>query len=106
MDPVNPISLENLCEASKLLCPEKTGYYATHFEELNKSVNWYGFAAVEQMKRKELISDMIAHLVDASDMETEEVCKLVREHRELATIQRVSTVIRIRVLRVSLKSCS
>ena len=46
MEPVNPISLENLCEACKLLCPEKTGYYATHFEELNKSVNWYGFAAI------------------------------------------------------------
>ena len=88
MDPVNPISLENLCEACKILCPENTGYYATHFEELNNSVNWYGFAAVEQMKKKELISDMIAHLVDASDMETDEVCKLVRKHRETANIQR------------------
>ena len=88
MEPVNPISLENLSEACKILCPEKTGYYATHFEELNNSVNWYGFAAVEQMKKKELIADMIAHLVDASDMETDEVCKLVREHRETANIQR------------------
>ena len=89
MEPVNPIALENLCEASKLLCPEMTGYYATHFAELDKSAAWYGgFAAIEQMKRKELISDMIAHLVDASDMETDEVCKLVREHRKSATIQR------------------
>jgi hypothetical protein len=88
MEPVNPISLENLAEACKRLCPEKTGYYATHFEELNNSVNWYGFAVVEQMKKKELISDMIAHLVDASEMETDEVCKLVREHRETANIQR------------------
>ena len=89
MEPINPISLENLCEASKMLCPDKTGYYATHFAELDKSVNWYGgSAAVEQMKKKELISDMIANLVDASDMETDEVCKLVREHRERASIQR------------------